>query len=47
MIHEFVVGDTLDLQLEQINAFLVELERESRKLGYQPSTESALHEIED
>lgn len=47
VIHEFVVGDTLHPQFEQINTFLVEMERELRKLGYSPSTDSVLHDIED
>ncbi|XP_073099967.1 putative pentatricopeptide repeat-containing protein At5g40405 [Elaeis guineensis] len=47
MIHEFVVGDASHPQFEQINTFLVEIERELRKLGYSPSTDSVLHDIED
>ncbi|XP_072981647.1 pentatricopeptide repeat-containing protein At4g21065-like [Typha angustifolia] len=47
MIHEFVVGDRSHPQFEQIYAFLVEIDREIRKLGYQPVIDSVLHDIED
>ncbi|PKA57185.1 Pentatricopeptide repeat-containing protein [Apostasia shenzhenica] len=47
VVHEFVVGDTSHPQFERINSFLNEIERELRKLGYQPRTSSVLHDVED
>ncbi|KAJ0972204.1 hypothetical protein J5N97_020163 [Dioscorea zingiberensis] len=47
MVHEFVAGDTSHPQFEEINVFLVEIDRELRKLGYRPDVDSVLHDIEE
>ncbi|XP_020591941.1 pentatricopeptide repeat-containing protein At1g08070, chloroplastic-like [Phalaenopsis equestris] len=47
VVHEFVVGDTSHPQFEKIKAFLSEIERELRNLGYQPETGSVLNDIEE
>lgn len=47
IVHEFVAGDTSHPQFKKINAFLVEIDRELRKLGYRPDVDSVLHDIEE
>ncbi|XP_011626886.1 pentatricopeptide repeat-containing protein At3g62890-like [Amborella trichopoda] len=47
VVHEFVVGEKLHRQIEEIKSVLDEMHREVKQSGHKPDTSLVLYDIED